>query len=179
MLQITIPSGEIFDERTNEFITIKGQTISLEHSLVSISKWESKWNKPFLSKDKKTVEEELDYIKCMTLTQNVDPNIYRNIDNLTMSKINAYMELPMTATTFRKSNCAPSREIITSEIIYYQMISNNIPMECQKWHFSRLMTLIRVCNEKSGPKKKMSSREIYEQNQALNASRRARNHSKG
>ena len=175
MLQIEIPSREYYDEVKNEFITIKGQTLQLEHSLVSISKWESKWNKPFLSKDKKTVEEFLDYVRCMTLTQNVNPMVYKNIDQKIANKITEYIEAPMSATWFNESrdaNMPRSREVVTSELIYYWMVALQIPFECQKWHLNRLMNLIRICNIKNSPKKKMSRNEIYNRNAALNAARR-------
>lgn len=174
MLQIAIPSHEYYDEAKNEFVTIKGQVLQLEHSLVSISKWESKWNKPFLSKDKKTTEEFLDYVRCMTLTQNVNPMVYRNINDKIATQIMEYIEAPMSATWFNeaKGPTRPSREVVTSELIYYWMVALQIPFECQKWHLNRLMTLIRICNIKNAPKKKMSKSEIMSRNAALNAARR-------
>lgn len=172
MLQITIPSVEYWDERHNEFKNIKGQTITLEHSLVSISKWESKWHKPFLSKEEKTNEEYIDYVRCMTLTQNVNAEIYNNLTIENIRQINKYMEDDMTATRINEKNARANREIITSEIIYHWMIALNIPIECQKWHFNRLMTLIRVCNIKSRTPKKRSKRAIMERNAALNAERK-------
>ena len=149
MLEITIKSCELFDEEKEEFITIPEQTIKLEHSLVSLSKWESKWCKPFLSKEDKSYEETIDYIKCMTLTQNVNPIIYGLIDRDSMKQITKYIEAPMTATTFYDDkNSKHSREIVTAELIYYWMISLQIPFECQKWHLNRLLTLIKVCSIK-------------------------------
>lgn len=180
MLQLTIPETELWDEIHEEFITIKAQTISLEHSLVSISKWESKWCKPFLSKEQKTPEETIDYIKCMTLTQNVDPCVYEFLSRENIEKINAYIESPMTATTFTNDKQQkPNREIITAEIIYYWMISFNIPLECQKWHLNRLLTLIRVMDVKNRPAKNMGKREIMSRNAALNAARRKKFNTKG
>lgn len=180
MLQITIPSGEFFDERTESFVTVKEQTLQLEHSLVSLSKWESKWNKSFLSIKEKSFEESIDYIRCMTITQNVDPLVYQNITPSILSKISDYIDLPMTATTFKDdNNRGHSGEIITSEIIYYWMISNGIPFECQKWHLNRLLTLIRVCAIKNQPAKKMGKNELANRNRALNAARRSRLHTKG
>lgn len=180
MLRITIPATEQWDERKQEFVNTKEQVLTLEHSLVSLSKWESKWEKPFLGKDPKTFEETIDYVKCMTLTQNVDPNVYSCLTNDAISKINKYIESPMTATTFKEdSQSKKNNEIITSELIYYWMIALNIPFECQKWHLNRLLTLIRVCNIKNQPSKKMSKRELMNQNAALNAARRKRMNSKG
>lgn len=173
MLTIKIPKGrELFDEVNNEFITSKAQTLQLEHSLVSLSKWESKWCKPFLTKDIKTHEESIDYIRCMTITQNVDPIVYRFITNEEMDQVNRYIEAPMTATTFSNNKESINREIITSEIIYYWMIALNIPFECQKWHLNRLITLINVCNIKNTPPKKMNKRDIMRRNRALNEARR-------
>lgn len=180
MLRITVPDTEFWDESRQEFLEVKGQTLQLEHSLVSISKWESKWCKPFLSKENKTLEEILDYVKCMTITQNVDPNVYLALTNENIKEINEYIDAPMTATTFyEEKKTAKSREILTSELIYYWMISLQIPVEFQKWHLNRLLTLIKVCNIKNAPPKKMSQREIMSRNTALNAARRKAMNSKG
>lgn len=170
MLQISIPAQEYFDERTEEFINVKSYTIQLEHSLISISKWEAKWCKPFLGKEEKTEEETIDYIRCMTITQNVDPLAYNAIPVKELEKVKAYINAPMTATWFRdRENRTPSRKVITSELIYYWMVANSIPFECEKWHFNRLMTLIRICGEKNQPPKKMSKSD----RKSLMAQRRA------
>lgn len=180
MLQITIPAVEQWDEQKQEFVTTKEQTLSLEHSLVSLSKWESKWCKPFLTKQEKTFEETLDYIKCMTITQNVDPEIYRYLTNENINEVNRYIEAPMTATYFSdEKNSKTSREQVTAELIYYWMIALNIPFECQKWHLNRLLTLIKVCNIKNQPPKKRSKKEIMSRNAALNAARRKQLNTKG
>lgn len=180
MLEIIIPDVELFDEIKNEFKYVKGATLKLEHSLVSLSKWESKWKKPFLTNDEKSYEETVDYIKCMTLTQNVNPELYYYIGNDNMLKINEYIGNPMTATTFGKETKGKrNTEIVTSELIYYWMIALNIPFECQKWHLNRLLTLVKVCNIKNQPPKKMSKREIMARNAALNAQRRKQLNSKG
>ena len=179
MLTITIPPQELFNDKTQEFVSTKGCTLQLEHSLVSLSKWESKWNKPFLSKEKKTIAETLDYIRCMTITQNINPEVYNFLTDKNISDINNYIDAPMTATTFSDNGNKSSREIVTSELIYYWMISLNVPMECQKWHLNRLLTLIRVCNVKNTPPKKMSRKEIMSRNAALNAARRKKLNSKG
>lgn len=172
MLKIIIPETELYDEVREEFITLKSQELQLEHSLVSISKWESKWHKPFLSNKEKTTEEILDYIKCMTITQNVKDETYNRLNGKNIKAINDYIGDSMTATTFNDNNNKPSREIITAEIIYYWMIVNQIPMECQKWHINRLLTLIKVCSIKNSPSKKMSKQEILNRNRALNAARK-------
>ena len=173
MLQITLPAVEQWDERNGRFVNSKEQTLQLEHSLVSLSKWESKWNKAFFSKQEKTLEETLDYIRCMTITQNVDPDTYNRLTNEHIRLINEYIEAPMTATYFSEGQKGRSNnEQVTSELIYYWMIALNIPFECQKWHLNRLLTLVRVCNVKNQPPKKMSKREIMNRNRALNAARR-------
>lgn len=179
MLTITIPAKELFNDKTQEFIQTKEQTLQLEHSLVSVSKWESKWNKPFLDRNEKTTAEVLDYIRCMTITQNVDPNVYNRLTRSNIEAINNYIDAPMTATTFPQKDGGRSREIITSEVIYYWMIACNIPMKCEKWHLNRLLTLIRVCNVKNTPPKKMSKKEIISRNASLNAARRKQLNSKG
>lgn len=148
MLTIKIPDREWFNDATQEFITVKGTTLQLEHSLVSLSKWEAKWNIPFLSKDEKTIEQTLDYIRCMTITQNVNPMVYEQLSEENIEQINQYINASKTATTFNNLDHKSSREIVTSELIYYWMIALNVPMECQKWHLNRLLTLIRVCNAK-------------------------------
>ena len=180
MLEITIPKGELWNESKQEFVQTKEQTLRLEHSLVSLSKWESKWKKAFLGKDEKTFEETIDYIKCMTVTQNVDPNVYMFLTNSNIKKINEYIDDPMTATTFSNNKQqGGNREILTSELIYYYMIALNIPFECQRWHLNRLITLIRVCSIKNQPSKKMSKGEIMKLNTSLNADRRKQLNTKG
>lgn len=181
MLQVTIPAYEWYDETKNCFGTSKETTLQLEHSLVSIHRWEQKWNKPFLGKEEKTIEQCIDYVRCMTLTQHVDPSVYNGITPEIFERINTYIEAPMTATWFSEKDKVgpPHRETITSEVIYYWMISLNIPWECRKWHLNTLLTLIRVCNAKNAPKKKRSQRDMFEQRTALNKARRAKLNSKG
>lgn len=176
MLTITIPAIELWDEAKQEFVGLKKeQTIQLEHSLISISKWESKWCKAFLTNKQKTREEMLDYVRCMTITPNVDPDIYNYLTNENILEINKYIEAPMTATCISedKADKKGSREVVTSELIYYWMIALQIPLEeCQKWHLNRLLTLIKVCNIKNQPPKKRSMKDILSRNAALNAARR-------
>ena len=171
--KIIIPSAELWDAKNEIFVYSKEQTIVIEHSLVSLSKWESKWHKPFLTKEKKTTEETIDYVRCMTLTQNVNPEVYNYLTNKNLEDIHEYIEDSMTATWFNeeKKNGVSSKQI-TAELLYYWMISFNIPMECQKWHLNRLITLIKVCSEENKPKKKMSKKELYSRNAAINAARR-------
>lgn len=179
MLRIVIPPFERFDDDKDEFITSKGQTLQLEHSLVSLSKWESTWCKPFLEKGNKTRIESIDYIRCMTLTQNVDPIVFLGITDENIRQVTEYIEAPMTATVFSNTHKGGNREIITAEIIYYLMITANIPFECQKWHLNRLLTLINVCNIKNQPPKKMGRKEIMSRNASLNAARRQALNTKG
>lgn len=181
MLTVVIEPREYFDERISEFVNIKGATIQVEHSLVSVSKWESKWHKSFLSDNQRTEEETIDYVRCMTLTQNVDPEIYRNLSAKNIADIQEYINAPMTATWFndRSSKARSSKRVITSELIYCWMITLGIPMECQKWHLNRLLTLIRVCDIENSPKKKMSKNELLNSNRSLNAARKAALGTKG
>ena len=176
MLRITIPETEFWDERTETYVTTKATNVQLEHSLVSLSKWESKWHKPFLSRDQKTEEETLDYIRCMTVTPNIDPIVYSALTPEISAQINAYIDNKMTATWFgKKENEKFSKEVITAEIIYYWMIELHVPFECEKWHLNRLLTLIRVCNEKNQPGKKMTAKE----RSALNKARKGKHKSRG
>ncbi len=161
------------------FIYTNEQTIQLEHSLVSLSKWESKWHKPYLSKQRKTAEESRDYVRCMTLTQNVDPNVYLAITPEIFRQVNAYIDEPMTATTISNRGKRGGGEIVTAEIIYYWMICCNIPFECQKWHLNRLITLINVCNIKGSTPQKIPRSEMLAQRRALNAARRKQHHTRG
>ena len=181
MLTIVIPSNEKWNEITEEFIYSKSQTIQLEHSLVSISKWEAKWKKPFLSSKDKTNDETLDYIRCMTITQNVSPEIYFHLTKENLKDIEDYIESSMTATIFSRDNNSNkgSTEIITSEIIYYWMITLNIPFECQKWHIKRLLTLIKVCDIKNQTPQKQSTRDIMIENTRINEERKRRLNTKG
>ena len=181
MLKITIPDNEVWDEANQMFITVKSQTLKLEHSLVSLSKWESKWCKPFLTKEQKTAEEELDYIKCMTLNNDIDPMVYYFLSKTDKEKISNYINAPMTATTFHSQEEKRNgrKEQVTAELIYYWMIALNVPFECQKWHLNKLLTLINVCNIKNAPPKHRSKAEIMRRNAALNAARRKRLNSKG
>ena len=174
LLQITVPiSPEGWDEERQEFVDPQVKTLQLEHSLVSISKWESKWHKAFLSKKDKTEEEIFDYIKCMTLTQNVDPSVYDHLTVDNVNQIKAYIEDPMTATVINTNSSDKSnKETVTSELIYYWMIAVNIPSEYQKWHINRLLKLIEVCKVKNSPPKKRSKSNIMRSNAALKAARR-------
>ena len=186
MLEIVIPETELFDSETNCFTNVKQTKLQLEHSLLSISKWESRYKKPFLGDGENLqsmpIYEFIDYVKDMTITKNVDPDVYLAI--ISYPKIQAaiyeYMNDPMTATTFSNvSQHVGSKQVITAEVIYWEMTELNIPFECQKWHLNRLMTLIRVCSIKRGKPEKMSHKEMAAQRRALNRSRKAARHSRG
>lgn len=181
MLQVKVPIGpETWDDEKEEFIEPPYVVLELEHSLVSISKWESKWHKAFLSGKEKTAEETMDYIKHMTLNENVDPGVYDCLTRENILQINEYIAAPMTATVLpndRKSG--NSKEVTTSELIYFWMIAQNIPFECQYWHLNRLLTLIRVCTAKTNPPGKRSKGELMRDYAEINKANRARFNSKG
>lgn len=181
MLRIVIPGVDAWDEINEEFVTTQDTVLVLEHSLISISKWEAKWHKPFLGKDQKTPEQITDYIKCMTITPNVKDEVYNFLTKENIDDVLAYINDPMTATTITDRSGArrASREIVTSELIYYWMVALEIPFECQKWHINRLMMLIQICEVKNQPDKKMSRKSTMQQNAALNAARRQKAHSRG
>lgn len=185
MLKIVIPPSDGWNEEKEEFVNFAGKTLSLEHSLVSVAKWEARWHKPFLDKQNKTVEEVIDYVRCMTLTQNVDPSVYSFLTEDNFKQINDYINDTMTATWFveNENRRKSSSEKITSELVYYWMIAFNIPMECQKWHFNRLMTLIRICEikneEQYGKSNKMPKSALVNRYASLNAARRKAWNTKG
>ena len=181
MLPVHIPGTEQWDERTETFVHSTERTLLMEHSLLSVAKWESKWHKPFLSdKDDKTEEESMDYLRCMTIGDPPPLDEYYSIPMSEMKKINDYIRDSMTATWFSdKTPPKKGREVVTNEVIYYWMTALQIPFECEKWHLNRLLTLVRVCNEKNAPAKKMSKKDIMKQNAALNAARKAKLNTKG
>lgn len=180
MLKITLPAVELFDEETQSFINTEEQPLEMEHSLVSLAAWESHWEKPFLTKEPKSREETIYYMQCMTLTPNVNPEVYNYISNDIVEKVNRYIEAPMTATTFYDDDKAkPNRETVTAELIYYWMVALNIPSEYQYWHLNRLMTLIKVCSIKNAPPKGKSLAERMRENAALNAARKKQLNTRG
>ena len=183
MLTIIIKSVELFDDSSKEFYNTEEVTLQLEHSLVSLSKWESKWEKPFLGNDEKSSEETIDYVRCMTISGDVSPEVYGYLTNENIREISAYIDSKMSATWFNDKETnrvgSPKREVITAEIIYYWMISLTIPFECQHWHLNRLLTLIKVCNQKNAPEKKMGRQELLARNRALNEARKAQYNTNG
>lgn len=183
MLELRVGGQELYDEVNERFVNNPVYTLKLEHSLLSISKWESKWKVAFLDREKaktRTMEMSIDYIRCMTINKQVDERAYSLIGVAEINRVNEYIDDQMTATWFAKQKQGPpSRKIITSEVIYYWMISNNIPFECEKWHLNRLLTLIRVCEAEQAPHKKMSQRDLAARNHSLNKARRAKHGSRG
>lgn len=179
MLSITIPDTELWNDAEQQFYVIKGGTIQLEHSLVSVSKWESKWKKSFFLKSK-TAEEVIDYVRCMTITQNVNPYLYKCLTTENLEKIKEYVDDPMTATTINNpKKQSGNAGIITSEILYYYMITLGIPFECQKWHLNRLIMLIRVCSIKNSKPQKMNKSDYLAHRRALNEQRKKALHTHG
>lgn len=172
MLEITIPAAELWDEVHETYLYGEELKLTLEHSLVSISKWETKWHKPFLSKTEHTREEIIDYVRCMSLTE-VTIDQLRYITNGNIEDIKKYIADPMTATTFSgRDDKQGGHSIITSELIYYWMVALQIPFECENWPLARLMVLIRICNIKNQPAKKMKPQETISRYAALNAARK-------
>lgn len=180
MLTIHVIMAELYDERTEEFVN-ETFRLDLEHSLSSLSKWESVHEKPFLGKQEKTSEELFDYIRRMCLTPDVPEDVFKRLSKANLESINEYISSKNTATWFGDTNeqKKPDKEIITAELIYYWMFSAGIPIDCEHWHLNRLLTLIRVFNVKNAPEKKMSQRELAERNRKLNDERRKKLGSSG
>lgn len=173
MLKLELPKEEAYDEEREEFVARSVVVLELEHSLHSISKWESRYEKPFLTTSDKSVEETLAYIGDMVLTVSPPGKFFEYLREEHFAKINEYINAKMTATWFSDNDDKPNKEVITAELIYYWMVAYNIPFECQHWHIKRLLTLIRVCNQKNQPEKKLSRSEIARRNRELNAKRKA------
>lgn len=181
MLEIIIEAKEFYNQQQNKFVTTQPCTLTLEHSLISLAKWESKWHIPYLSDVEKTAEQELDYIRCMIIGSVPNEDILKALSVDNVLEIKAYIDDPMTATVFSKNKNQKKmkREVITAEVIYSRMFENNIPIECQKWHLNRLLTLIRVCDLNNSPKQKMTKKETSSYYAEQNAARRAKYNSRG
>jgi hypothetical protein len=174
MLTLRVGGTDSYDETKSEFVEQDGLLLRFEHSLLSVSKWESIHEKPFLGNDEKSADEITSYIRCMCLDDNIAPEVFKQLTKKNYDDINAYLESKQTATWFNEQPGAPqSREVITAELIYYWLTVFKIPFECQHWHLNRLFTLIRICNVKQGKPKKMSRAEVAARNRELNARRRA------
>lgn len=180
MLEVIVPAREYWDETLEQFTSQDERVLQLEHSLISISKWESKWRKPFLNDDDKSEEESRDYVRCMTMTKGVPPEVYYAILPEDILRISEYIKTPQTATTINEVPGPPSaKPVITSEVVYYWMIAYKIPQAYEKWHFSRLLTLIRVCEAKSKPPTKMNKADLRAKMRQLNEERRAKYNTRG
>jgi hypothetical protein len=180
MLTIRIDTTQSYDETMEEFVEVDGVTLDLEHSLVSLSKWESIFEKPFLGAESKTSEETLAYVRAMVLTPNIAPEVFDKLSPTNFEAINSYIEAKMSATWFSEAPGAPrSRDVITAELIYYWMTVFQIPFECENWHLNRLFNLIRICNIKQAKPKKMSRNDVAARNRELNAQRKSQLGSKG
>lgn len=174
MLTIVIEGEESFNNEEQTFETLNDVVIELEHSLLSVSKWESKFQKPFLAAGKKTSEELFEYLKAMVVTPSIDLDVLYSCSQKNLDTIQEYIDSSQSATTF---GVMPERqglgEVITSELIYYWIVAFKIPFECQTWHLNRLFALIRICNIKNSKPKPMSRMELAQRNRELNAKRRA------
>jgi hypothetical protein len=180
VLKLFVNGDEFYDEASNTFSTVGDVVLELEHSLVSLSKWESEFQKPFLSPGDKTPQEIFSYIQAMILNENFDPTVINRLTQENLDKINAYIESKQSATTFGHMPETTGRgETITSELVYYWLVAFNIPFECQNWHLNRLFALIRICNIKNSKPKKMSRSEVVQRNRELNAQRKAQLNSTG
>lgn len=181
MLELFVSEKEFFDGKRNTFVQIPSCTITLEHSLISLSKWESKWQIPYFNGVEKTQKQNNDYIRCMAVGQIKDDRIFDTLSADELLQIQSYIESPMTATTFssRKESKKTKKDVITAEVIYSQMFAFGISMECQKWHLNRLLTLIKVCNLQNGPGEKMSTKDAVSWAAEQNAARQAKYNTKG
>lgn len=181
MLQITLPSGRFFDEETEDFVVFPQVTLKLEHSLISIHKWESKWHKSYLNNQNPSIEEQLDYIRCMSLDPNFDITVFGRMKSNDFAKIREYISSPMTATVIhrKKDQRNASDQFVTAELIYYWMIQFGIPFECNKWHLNQLLTLIEICSIKQNTGNKMNKRDAALMRAAANESRRKKLGSRG
>jgi hypothetical protein len=181
MLTLTIGGTEVFNEEDQTFSVVDSTVLQLEHSLLSLSKWESKTLKPFLSTDKKTPRELELYVEAMIITSDFEPDIVRRFSQKDLDAVNAYINSSESATTFGNMPETKGRgEIVTSELIYYWMVMFNIPFHpCETWHLNRLLALIRIANIKNSKSKKMSRHELVARNRALNEERRAKLNTRG
>lgn len=181
MLSLVVPAMELYDSEREEFVYTKPVSFEIEHCLLAMSRWESKWKKPFLSPDEKTSDEVIDYIRCMTMSDNVPDDVYNRLPYDVIEQINDYVDAPHSATTIRNQEGSGRvrNEIVTTEVIYYWMTAFGIPFECETWNLDRLLKLIEICLIKSQPAKKMPKAQVRQMYDSLNKARRSKLHSKG
>jgi hypothetical protein len=180
MLEITTLEDEFYDQKENKFIPIPAYTLTLEHSLISLAKWESKWHMPYFDTPNKTSIQDLDYIRCMVIGPIKNDSVFNALSVDNISAIRDYIKNPMTATTFhKKTSTRGKKEITTAESLYAHMFSHSVPIECQKWHLNRLLTLLRVCDLRNAPREKMSKKQTASWNAEQNAARRAKLNTRG
>ena len=180
MLEIDIAENEMYLPGSNRFVTIPACTLTLEHSLISLAKWESKWNIPYFDYSDKTMAQNLDYIRCMAIGKIKNDTTFDALSPENITTITDYINAPMTATTFQKKNHSKNKkEIVTAETIYARMFAHRIPMECEKWHLNRLLTLLRVCDLQNSPREKMTKQQTASWNAQQNAVRRAKYNTRG
>lgn len=180
MLKLIVGEEEFYNEVTEMFETTQGFELELEHSLISLSKWESKTKIPFLTKEAKTEEQIRLYVEAMIITPDYPSDIVAMLSQENMNTINRYIESTESATTFGSMPETKGRgETITSELIYYWMVAFNIPFECERWHLNRLFSLIRICNIKNTKPKQMSKHELAARNRALNEERKKKYNTSG
>jgi hypothetical protein len=180
MLLILVGEEEMFNDETQEFIQVEQFSLELEHSLASLSKWESKFEKPFLGNSPHTKKETFEYLKMMVVTENVPSEIFERLSRDNLESINEYIDSKQSATIFNEMpNRKSSREIITSELIYYWMVAFTIPFECEHWHLNRLFALIRICGIKNSKDQKMPKDKIARQYRDLNEQRKAKLNTRG
>ena len=179
MLELKIEEKELYHQETNKFIQIPACTLTLEHSLISLSKWESKWKTPYLSKQERTPKQDLDYVRCMVVGPLKDDKVIEALSFSELKQIQTYISSPMTATTFQNTHTNKKNEVMTSEVIYAHMFAHRIPIDCQKWHLNRLLTLLKVCDLQNAPKDKMTKKQTAMLYAERNAARKAKHNSRG
>lgn len=174
MLKITVPAQELYDPKTGMFYYTKPVMLTLEHSLLSLSKWESDWEKPFINRDH-TIREFNDYVRCMTLTQNVDPSVYDRLTDANRQAVQSYIDRKMSAAVIHDDGTSKrSTKFMTADLIYYYMVEAGIPFQpCEKWHLNRLLTLIRIIGIERRTDNKMSKADSARRHASINRARRA------
>jgi hypothetical protein len=172
MLTITVLGEEHWDQENEKFVYPDSFKLELEHSLVSLSKWESKWEVPFLGEKPKTTEMVLDYIECMILTPDPPADWISKLSKENIEEITAYFDSKQSATWFNDHHPEPKTgETITSELVYYWLDICDIDWQAQYWHLNRLLTLVKIHTVKQAKPKPMSRSEMLRRRRALNKQR--------